>query len=119
MAPRVEASAPAPGAATSAAANSDAGAPAPNPPAAGTPLPETNNNETKQPPQKKPKLTQAEKAANMTPLEKGKDLANRVLAKKTATEKYITMLKCLTFGAGLVTHLGNYVNLWQRLACIN
>ena len=64
-------------------------------------------------------LHKQKKAANMTPLEKGKDLANRVLAKKTATEKYITMLKCLTFGAGLVTHLGNYVNLWQRLACIN
>lgn len=117
MAPRVEASAPARGAATSAAATSDAGAAAPNPPAAGTP--ETNKNETKPPPQKKPKLTQAEKTANMTPLEKGKDLANRVLGKKTTTEKYITMLKCLPFGAGLVTHLGNYVNLWQRLACIN
>ena len=70
-----------------------------------------------QPDKTKKRKSHAEKVAAMTPLERGKDLAARVLAKKTLTERYITTLQLVPFGEGVVRELKQWVEHWQNLGC--
>ena len=74
-------------------------------------------NQEEQPEKTKKRKSQAERVAAMTPLERGKDLAARVLAKKTLTERYITTLQLVPFGEGVVKELKQWVEHWQNLGC--
>ena len=76
-------------------------------------------NEEEQPDKTKKRKSHAEKVAAMTPLERGKDLAARVLAKKTLTERYITTLQLVPFGEGVVKELKQWVEHWQNLGCVS
>ena len=51
----------------------------------------------------------------MTPLERGRDLSTRVLAKKTTTETLISTLQLLPFAEGVVKELRTWVDKWQKL----
>ena len=76
-------------------------------------------NQEEQPEKTKKRKSQAERVAAMTPLERGKDLAARVLAKKTLTERYITTLQLVPFGEGVVKELKQWVEHWQNLGCFS